>query len=82
MNVRSLSRRGRGKGKKAHKTLYTAEKLAQLTGLSARTFRRAFTAGEIANSVTPAAGGGGMPARTAAWAAVASWCRKRGMEVK
>jgi hypothetical protein len=74
-------RRSRSMAKNVYKILYTAEQIAQLTGFSSRTIRRAFTSGEIGNSVKPGAGGSGMPARVASLAAVNGWCRKRGIEL-
>jgi hypothetical protein len=71
----------RSMAKKVYKILYTAEQIAQLTGFSARTIRRAFTSREIVNSVKPGAGGAKMPARVATETAVKGWCRKRGIEL-
>lgn len=66
---------------KVNKDLYTAEQIAQLTGFSGRTIRRAFSSGAIRNVVKPGAGKRGMPARVASFTNVQGWCRRLGIEL-
>lgn len=83
MSVSGRERRGvtrADKSKQLNKIVYTASEIAQLTGFSARTIRRAFESGAIGNSVKVGAGAKGMPARVAGLAAVKGWMRRRGIE--